>query len=58
MISLFLKWVKSGYPGGVYEGGDPGDVAGGVSYLLSVVAVHLSILSDWMPLVILVEGRV
>jgi len=46
---------------GVYEVSDPGcllGVAGGVFHLLSVVAVHLSILSDWMSLVILVEGRV
>jgi len=53
--------LGGGDPGGVYEGGHPGcilGVAGGVSHSLFVVAIHLSILSDWMSLVILLEGRV
>jgi len=36
-------------PTGIYEGGHPGRILGvadGVSHSLSVVAVHLSILSD------------
>jgi len=40
--------LDDGNPGDIYEGDDPDDVLGvasGVSHSLSVVAVHLSVLS-------------